>query len=219
MTTRNYTDAAYINALTGVASGTLTDALINLAETYVDGYVAIFLSSPFQKAKLDVEVYDTAKATFTTTTATITASGRKTNYYKYCALQILEGNLAGTILPVLSSVGSVLTIPTTIGLTGSLACQIYQPGKFPMNTHTTELTGLVAKWIPDEIKQAVAWQAKYITDNPNGLFDSFLKQSESIGENYSYTNGNSSQAANLAQYVAPKAKAIIDSQGWHLETL
>lgn len=184
----------------------INNDLLNEAESLIDSYVGNFLTGNLRKVNQINIIFD--NVTFTNTTATLPV----TNNYQFCVIRILGGSFAGRVLPILSQSGAVLSFDNIDGLTGVLPAQIEQIGKFPISRDTHN--GVA--WIPFEIKQAVAYQLKYVIDSPS-LFESGFMKSESIGSSYSYTKGSGPDNSDIRQYMAPRALQLL--KGYQLRGL
>jgi hypothetical protein len=106
----------------------------------------------------------------------------------------------------------VLNFDTVTSLTGTYDFKISQFGKMPFYGQN---------YILPEIKEALAYQIAFlvskIDESGQIIFDTNLKQSENIGENYSYSlaggkNGGSIMTTNVDR-LAPLAKDILDNMG------
>lgn len=210
-TLRNYATASQISALTGIDVNLLTDNLISRAEFAIDRYCADFYKGAFKRG-FTGQVTTTAVAT---TTTTLTLPLNQTNiadYYKYCVIRLSNG----VELPVMSSANNIITIPLTSGLTGSYGALIYQLGKFPRISDN--------KFIIADLVQAIAFQLDFMINNSrnrNGIsstLNNVTKQSESIGENYSYTKVTAGGGQDtMASRISPLARDIIEALGMNYQ--
>jgi hypothetical protein len=203
-TLRNYITRQDYATITGDTSE-VNDQLIDQAETLIDQACAMFLGSTLQKS-MNYEILE-ENSTTTATTATL-SSTYTTNYLKYCTVEVLNGSLAGSKACITSSSTNTITFEQIEGLTGTTAIKIYQTGKFPMVKDVTTGSSVYYKSIPQEIKQAVAWQVKFILENGD-LFNSDLMDSENIGGSYSYNRANNSTKSSIIQLLAPQTIQLI----------
>jgi len=199
---RQYTSPIVISQICELAEGDISDKLINQAESMVDQYIADFYEGSFSKCNSQIKFLESASTSFGANTLTITPNpNHSANYFTYTVIELLEGSMKGLLIPVLSSTSNVLTFQTVTGLTGAIACQVYQLGKFPMYNSNT------FKSIPREVIEAVAYQAEYLYKNSKKM-NAKTKKSESIGENYSYTLEDG-VVDNIANRMSPLAKDLL----------
>lgn len=209
---RQYTNETVIAQIADILSTDISDKLINRAESMIDSYCGDFYEGSFVRAFNQSTSIEAANTTFTDTTLTVSPNpGNSDNYYTYTVIELMEGNKKGLIIPVLSSNNNQLSFATVAGLSGQIACRIYQLGKFPMYKDTYP-----RKSIPREIIEAVAYQVDFLFKNAKKINQN-SKKSESIGENYSYTNEDLS-ADTLAKRIAPMARDILDNAGYSAQT-
>lgn len=189
--------------------GLVDDRLISQAETIIDNYIANFYEPPLCKALSNsINIKD---AVFTNNSVTINTYAYNIAYTNII-ITILSGNKTGLTLPITSQSNNVLNFDTVTGLFGTYEIKIWQYGKMPFHNQN---------YILPEIKEALAYQIAYMIDNmdENGRvnFDKNVKQSENIGENYSYSLASSKNggaiATTTADRLAPLAKDILDNLG------
>jgi hypothetical protein len=214
-TPRQYATAQYINSITDIDVSLLTDRLIHKAETDIDNYIADFYQGINVKLLQDNPVF---AATIAGNVITLVGSSQSLNYYQFTQARLSTGQ----ILPVLSSTNNLLTIPATADLPSNCVVQISQLGKFPRIIDQF----LGNKFIIQDIQSAVAYQVAFLIENSkavsgvktgiNTKLNSKAKQSESIGENYSYDGGSivaGGAGDTLAERISPLARDLIDGLG------
>lgn len=210
---RQYTNKSVIAQIADIDEANISDSLLNRAEMMIDSYIADFYEGSFSKIFKGEVWLETSNATFTDTTLTITPnSGNSDNYWTYTVIELLSGSQKGLIIPVISSTGNVLTFDSVTGLTGQVACRIYQLGKFPMYKDCSTY-----KSIPREVIEAVAYQVEFMLNEGKKL-NKPSKKSESIGENYSYTNEDSAMDT-IENRMSPIAKDILRNAGYTAQTI
>lgn len=213
-TLRQYTSSSAVAQITGMDISKITDALLNRAELMIDMYVADFYQGPLSKFFKPVMEFQPAQTSWTTTSVTLSPnSGYSDNYFTYTVLELLNGNDKGLIIPVISSNNNVLTFESVPGLSGLIACRVYQLGKFPMVKDVQTY-----KTIPSQISQAVAYQCEFLYKQGSKTNAGVGVISESIGENYSYTAGDLSTDT-IGNRIAPLARDILDGMGLHTQTI
>lgn len=211
-TLRNYATAAQISTLTGISPSLLTDNLIGRAESAIDRYCADFYQGAFRRGFAG-QITTTAVATNTTTLTLPLNMTNVADYYKYLVVRLSNG----LELPVMSSANNIITIPLTSGLTGTYGASIYQLGKFPRISDN--------KFIIQDLIQAVAFQLDFMINNSknrtgiSSTLNNVTKQSESIGENYSYTKVTAGGGQDtMASRISPLARDIIESLGMNYQS-
>lgn len=207
---RQYVTNTQITQITDLVTGDITDKLINRAESMIDSYIADFYEGGLAKFNNSIFVFTSTQGTFTSTTLTLTTTSYSTNYFQYNVIEILEGSNKGLIIPVESSAGGVLTFTSVAGLTGQIACKTYQLGKFPMAKDCSTY-----KAIPRIVIEAVAYQVEFLVKNGKKT-NKQTKKSESIGDNYSYTLGDTDTISNR---ISPIAMDLLDGAGYTLQTI
>lgn len=209
---RQYITEQQYQEITGEA-GSITEAQINQAESWIDRYVAVFYTGLLQKAVNEEYVYDNVTCTTTTCTLPVTFNQ---GYFKYCILEALDGTNSGKLVNISSNSGNALNFDSVSGFSDTTAIRIYQLGKFPMLRDQHALNSKYYKTIPQEVREATAWQIKYIIDNPN-LFTTGNLKSETISDSYSYTKGDNGDNLNMSQYIAPRALSLL--KDYSLQTI
>jgi hypothetical protein len=189
--------------------GKVDDRLIHQAETIIDNYIANFYEPPFCRALPNsIEI---KSGVFTNNSVTINTYPYNIAYTNII-ITIISGDKVGLNIPITSTVNNVLNFDTVTSLTGTYDLKISQFGKMPFYDQN---------YILPEIKEALAYQIAFlvskIDENGQIIFDSNLKQSENIGENYSYSlangkNGGSIMTTNVDR-LSPLAKDILDNMG------
>jgi hypothetical protein len=211
---RQYTSSSAVAQITGISSTNVTDAILNRAELMIDMYVADFYQGPlskFFKASLE---FLPSQTSWTTTTVTLSPNGGySNNYFAYTVIELLDGSNKGLIIPVISSNNNVLTFEAVPGLSGLIACRVYQLGKFPMVKDVQTY-----KSIPSQIAHAVAYQCEFLHKQGTKTNSGKTKKQESIGENYSYTDGDLASDV-IGNRIAPLARDILDGLGLHTQTI
>jgi len=209
---RQYTNKTVIAQIADILEADISDKLLNRAESMIDSYIADFYEGSFRKALGQTISLEATCTYFTDTTLTITPNpGNSDNYYTYTVIELMDGDKKGLLIPVSSSNNNELAFDSVAGLTGQIACRVYQLGKFPMDKDTYP-----RKSIPREIIEAVAYQVEFLFKKGKKINQN-SKKSESIGENYSYDNEDIS-ADTLAQRIAPMARDILDNAGYTIQT-
>jgi len=210
---RQYTTAAAISQIVAIDPADASNQIIDLAESMIDAYVSDFYEGNFSKSYKGSLRLEPSQVNFTATTLTINSGGSNTvDYFSYTVIELLSGANKGLLIPVISSVNNVLTFESVTGLTGQIACRIYQLGKFPMSSYF-----ITYKSIPREVVEAVAYQVQFLLEQGQRIYQT-AKKSESIGENYSYTNEDSS-GDTLLRRIAPLARDILEAAGYTAQTI
>jgi hypothetical protein len=211
---RQYTSAVAVAQLTGLSVGDITDNLLNKAEIMIDAYCADFYEGPLSKFYKNVVEYFPANTSWTTTSVTLLPNnGASDNYYNFTVIELLDGSNKGLIIPVTSSNGNVLSFTAVPGLSGLIACRVYQLGKFPMLKDVQTY-----KSIPSQLAQAVAFQCEFLLKNAKKINSGKSKKSEYIGENYSYTD-NDLSSDTIGNRIAPMARDLLDGMGLTTQTI
>lgn len=209
---RQYATKEVIAQIADIDVANITDKLINRAEAMIDGYVADFYQGGLSKFSKNILEFQSSDTSFDATSLTLSGNGYSTNYFQYQVIELLEGSNKGLIIPVTQSLGGILEFESISGLTGQIACKIYQLGKFPMIKDCQTF-----KAIPREIVEAVAYQVEFLFNNKKKT-NKRTKKSESIGENYSYTNEDGAKD-DYANRISPVAKDILQSSGYTAQTI
>lgn len=220
---RQYTNQAIIRSLADDDTLTFTDAELNLAEELIDTYCAEYIQPSLKAPFYNVESY--LDATFSGNTVTVTSTDTlEANYLKFCNIEIVDSANAdevGTQYAVVSSNNLILTLDSSVSLTGSKKIRLYQLGKFPRVADCDQSDTEFFKRVPPAIRQAASYQAWFIKERPD-LFENNheidLYNSESIGRGgqHSYTGGSPSQMAFLLnaatvldRMMSPHAKTLL----------
>ena len=204
MSLRKYLTTSEFTEITGNTDG-VDERLIVQCESLIDQACADFLGSYLEKS-VNYEILEEA-STVTSTTATITNS-YNTDYFKYCIVEILNGAKTGQKSSITASSSNSVTFDSITSLTGVVALKIYQLGKFPMLKDRTVGSNIYYKSIPQEIKEAVAWQCYYVLKNPK-ILDKQQMQSENIGGSYSYTKGSTQDRSSVIQLLSPQTIQLL----------
>jgi hypothetical protein len=210
-TLRQYLKSSEIQSYVAFCNMALVDdRLISQAETIIDNYIANFYEPPFCRALPNL--IEIKSGVFTNNSVTINTYPYNIAYTNII-ITILSGDKVGTNIPITNTVNNVLNFGTVTGLAGTYDFKISQLGKMPFYNQN---------YILPEIKEALAYQIAFLVskiDDETGqvIFDSNLKQSENIGENYSYSlagdkNGGAIPTTNVDR-LAPIAKDILDNMG------
>ena len=182
------------------------DSIIDKAEGDVDSMLATHIQGVWSKADKRQLRYT---ATFTSAHEATLSGGNVvlSNDEQYLVIKVLTGSKTGLVRAITSNTGNAIEFDSIDGLTGSAQVIVYQYGKLPFEVDSDD----TAKWINEEIKQAVAYQIEYLIDSKEAKKSrkGGKKKSESIGANYSYTNEDSNSVVNSGVDIAPKAQAIL----------
>lgn len=219
MILRNYATKQDIVGFVGGDETDYSDQVINQAEMLIDNLTADFLGDVLQKAYVGDILYTALEATLYHDRIEIPSINLKEGEYSKMNVEILEGNQEGKIFYIKNNFANIINIDTDLEETFTpleVGIRIFQLGKYPMQKDVRDMETRLYKLIPREIKQAVAVQAKFIKDNPD-LFTTVLLQSESIGQNYSYTAGR--QGENIERLYAPGARQIVSALGFDIQTI
>ena len=208
VTKRNYIPLATVQAQTAAAD--LTD--LDFAEQVLDNYVG-------HQDKAVEGNYQGQITSLLTKTVIDTNSSTQLNvtddYFKYCVIEMLSGNAAGEIRPIISSSKDNKSVTlkddwTTTPAVGDYF-KVYQFGKFPRQCDSTNNPSgtTFLKTIPQAVKDALIAQVAFQAQMGDAYFagDDSDKESESIG-NYSYSRGSGS-ASSSVKMLAPKARMLL----------
>lgn len=223
-TLRGYLNDAQYQQITGAASiggdESATDPIIGRAETIIDAYIG-----NWQPAI--AEHYDGAAADASSTGMIIAPEHVRqlpgVNYLKGMVLEMLSGDAEGIFRVITSQTATgALTFDRDFDEAKAPEAgdiyHIYQVGKVP-RAHSNDLRAFVsgdvrtyAKTVPQALREAVAWQVKYMQELGDTYFDGSQMQydSERIGS-YSYSKGDS--AKGIGSLVAPKARQTLSGTG------
>lgn len=219
-TTRGYlTDTQYQQITGAAALGDTADKIINRAEAIIDGYIGNWL--PAIAAQYDgalASVTDGSNVTLATEHVTQMPG---VNYLKGMVIEMLTGDAAGQYRMIESQTAlGLLTLDTAfnpVPVAGDIY-HIYQMGKVP-RARTNDLRSFAAsgtttyvKTVPAALREAVAWQVKYMQELGDQYFDGqqLLMNSESFG-GYSYQKGENAQGGKAI--IAPKARQVLSGTG------
>lgn len=207
---RQYATKKYIASRTDLAEGEILVEMINMAEMFIDAWIRDEIGD-FGKF-IDGEIVSTGTFTESSLTDSVLLDRDYKNFYSFCNIEIISGDKAGTILSVTSSEGDSLQFDTVAELSGTLDYRLFQIGKFPRYIDATYSNSKYYKTIPFEIKEAIAYQVKYMEDEPDIFEESGMLGSESISESYSYSVGQGGGGINAlsdVKYIAPKARVLL----------
>ncbi len=210
ITKRNYVPLATVQVQTAAAD--LTD--LDLAEQLIDQYVG------FQDRAVGAE-YRGIISALTNSNKTIEDTNNTSqlnfldNYFAFCVIEMLTGDAAGEVRPIISSVKADRTITIKDAWTNTPAVgdvfKVYQLGKFPRCKDESVFPSSTTMYrsIPQAVKEAVIAQVAFQAQMGDAFFsgDDSDKQSESIG-NYSYSRGTAG-ASSSVKMLSPKARAVL----------
>jgi hypothetical protein len=193
-------------------SSKLTHQTISEAERDIDSYVGAFyegVHAPATRQSLLV------KCNLTSGGAEILGMTFTNGAWAYSTLQIVSGANKGKFFPVSDSTNNNLNFGETnqaiAANENDVLCQVQQLSKFPMLKH---VAGTI-RYISPEVKEAVVEQLLFsLSKNIKGK----TKKSESIGSGYSYSTEDASKDT-VVNRIAPKARDILDSYGYNIQTL
>lgn len=192
-----------------ITDETEADDQISQAEEIIDAYVGP------QDRFYPYELIGKCAAGSTTgfTLQTNQVSSPITDYYKGCHVEIIGGTGAGQTKKITASTnaGVITTETFSTALDTTSIYRIFQLGKFPRRAdarYESEQTQTWYKWIPENVRRAVAAQVQYMISMGDKFFatDAASRTGESIGD-YAYTKTASSAGANAL--IAPKAKQFL----------
>ena len=180
------------------------NSVIEKCESDIDSAMAVFVQGPWSKA--DKRTLRFSASFTSTTTATLSAQYTLQDDVQYMIVKVLSGALVGTRRLIKSNTGNSITFDEIAEATGTAEVLVYQLGKAPFLVDSDAK----AKWINDDIRQAVAYQVEYILETQKKkVRTKGKKKSESIGANYSYTLEDTGWLVTQGVDIAPKAMSIL----------
>lgn len=215
-------DAQYIQ-ITGestLGAASTADAIIGRAEAIIDGYIGNWLPAI-------QEQYDGAAADGTKSQITLADEHIRVlpgvNYLKGMVIEFLTGNAEGVFRIITGQTAAGLItfdtdFPDANAPEAGDIYHIYQMGKVP-RAATNDLRRFVsgstityAKTVPAPLREAVAWQVKYMQELGDDWFDgaALNMKSEQFG-GYGYTRDDSATGAKAI--IAPKARQVLSQGG------
>jgi hypothetical protein len=219
-TTRGYLTDAQYQQITGESSlGASAEAIINRAEAIIDSFIGNWV--PAIAAHYDGALGAVTDASTMTLAAEHIPQMPGTNYLKGMVLEMLTGDAAGQYRTITGQTSAgLLTVDTAFDNLPAVGdiYHIYQMGKVPraftsdLRSFDTESGIVYAKVVPSALREAVAWQAKYMQELGDAYFDGqqLLLDSESFG-GYSYTKGDNAKGGRAM--IAPKARQSLSGTG------
>lgn len=130
------------------------------AELDIDNAIANFYQGGFSKALITKNSYE---ITLTNTTATIINKTFQDGYFSKTVVQLLGEE--DKVFFVKSSVNNVLTFQDSQDLDGTYVALIYQLAKAPFYKDKFYKNNTIYKTIDNKIKEAVAIQYQYLSEN------------------------------------------------------
>lgn len=183
-----------------------TNVLI-AAEEDIDNVLPFNFEGAYSKAYFGETIY--GECIISNTTAVLSNFSAMDGYLSRTTLEILSGDNLGARLAIKSQVGTTLTFWEPSGITGTVACKIWQFAKCPFTKDIYNYDSTIAKLVDERIKVAVALQYVYRIVNANGLDVKFPVKSESLnGENYSFNYDTTSQMS-ILERISPQALDVI----------
>jgi len=208
-TKRNYLTIAELEEFADITVTNEGEAFdqIGQAEEMIDAYVG----SQFRAVAGKLEGRAVSGGAGTITLAVEQQNMFEIDYFLYCLCEIIGGTGAGQQRRVSGSTyAGVLTLESNWSTNPNSTSfyRIYQMGKFPRKEDSSydgvNTPARYYKYIPEEVKRAVAAQLQYVLEMGSSFFTSDKSElaSEQIGD-YGYENRQGSSGNKL---VAPKAK-------------
>lgn len=156
-----------------------------------------------------------------TTSEVLSPSG----YFSLTVLEVLSGTNKGLRIFIddsnLSNNQTILSFSdVNINETG-LKAKLHQVAKFPRVADTSIIDGGYQKTIPEFLKEAVAYQYEFRSNNPDSFnnvnqLKSYSVDKESFSETFDTT---SKKATDIEDLIAPATRSILDKQGLTVQNL
>lgn len=210
-TLRNYLQASEVTDYVNIATPIDTKELIK-AERDIDKAVATFYQYAFRPSLHRFYTFDSA--VFSSTTVFVADITHNDGFFSKTVIQVLDGS--DNRFYVASQTNTTLNLlDSQTAVTGTKRIKIYQEAKFPMARDTEYKNNFYAKWIPEQVKEAVALQYAYRINNADKLTNNVLVTNWSTSESsYSESAGGSSESrTKLEDRIAPEALDILESMG------
>jgi hypothetical protein len=176
------------------------------AEKDIDNIIANFYQGVFRKSFYTTLFFESV--TLTPTTATISSSNFTNGELAYTVLEILSGANTGSRFAIRSNTSNVLTYFDTNALsTGTEAVKIYQFGKCPMIKDKNYIGSNYNKTISEQIKEAVAYQYVFRTENDINVKNpvtSYSVSQDSYSEHFAVD-----KPLSITERISPQAMDIL----------
>jgi len=206
MSKRNYITIDEVNELlSSTISEVQFDAVIEKAESDIDSLIAPRITGVWSKAEKRQLRYS---ANFVSdTSANLVGSVVLEDNSQYLVCKILTGLHSGAVVPITGNNGNTITINELTGVSGAHEVIIYQFGRLPFEMDSDSK----AKWINEEVKQAVAYQIEYLVGGDQSVArKGRKKKTEAFGTSgWSHTYEDSATILANKVDIAPKALALM----------